>query len=153
MSRPTGTTPDFESFAKVIVARQTGIDSIYLAKNTAVSHIYPLKGKEAALGLNMMEQPQEGEAIERSINTRKTYVAGPLKSEKGKVQFASLTPIFMTQFAKAAETGDYWGIAGIRIDLNTVIKEAGALDAGASLQYALRDKNSKGASEKVFFGD
>jgi len=146
-------TVDFESFAKVIAARQTGIDSIYLAKNTAVSHIYPPKGKEAELGRNLVEELREREAIEKSINTKKTLIAGVLKSEKGKLQLASLNPIFLTEFAQAAEAGDYWGIAGIRIDLNTVLKEAGVLSAGSSLQYALRDKNGKGASEKVFFGD
>jgi len=146
-------TPDFESFAKVIAARQTGIDSIYLAKNTAVSHIYPQKGKEAELGRNLVGEPQEGKAIQQSINTKKTWLAGPLKSERGQLQIASLAPIFLTDFAKAAETGDYWGIAGMRIDLNTLLKEAGVLEPGASLQYALRGKDGLGSSEKVFFGE
>lgn len=144
---------EFNNLAKVIVAQQTGIDSIYLAKNTVVSHIYPLQGKEAALGLKLMKIPEEREAIQRAIDTKKTVVSGPFTRVEGGLAFASRTPIFLTPPGKAPETGAYWGLAGIGIEQDTLLEEAGMLALSSKLQYALRGKDGLGAKGTVFFGD
>lgn len=144
---------EFNNLAKVIVAQQTGIDSIYLAKDTVVSHIYPLQGKEAALGLKLMKIPEEREAIYRAIRTKKTIVAGPFTRVEGGLAFCSRTPIFLTPPGKAPQTGSYWGLAGIGIEQDTLLKEAGILAPSSKLEYAVRGKDGLGAKGAVFFGN
>ncbi len=68
----------FEQFTQVIIAQESGIRGVVLYKNNAVSQIYPLLGNEAAIGFSPLSIPEERNAINRAINSRKTIVAGPL---------------------------------------------------------------------------
>jgi two-component system sensor histidine kinase ChiS len=142
----------FENLAEVIVAEQTGIRSIALYKNTIISHMYPLEGNEAAIGLKILEIPDERPAIERAISTRKSVVAGPVNLVEGGVGFITRTAIFLTPPGAEAESGDYWGMVGIVIDRDVLFQEVGLLDDRNQLQYAIRGKDGLGAQGEIFFG-
>ncbi|MBD1939528.1 ATP-binding protein [Microcoleus sp. FACHB-68] len=143
----------FESLAEVIVARQRGIRSVALYKNLVVTHLYPLAGNEAAIGFEPMSIPEEREAIERAIRTRKTVVAGPIDLVPQGVAFISRTPVFLTPPGQAPESGDFWGMVGIIIDKNTLLQDAGLIDPSAKLHYTIRGKDGLGDTGEVFFGD
>ncbi len=150
----------FERLTQAIVARESGIRSVVLYKNTAVSHIYPLAGNEATIGFSPLSIPEEREAIARAINNKKTIVAGPIhlvagqtKLVEGGMVFIARTPIFLTPPGKAPESGSYWGLTGIIIDQDTLFKEAGLFEKSAKLKYTIRGKDGLGAAGKVFFGD
>jgi two-component system sensor histidine kinase ChiS len=142
----------FESLAAVVIAQQTGIRSMALYKNNIVTHMYPLKGNEAAIGLQPMKIPSEREAIERAIRTRSTVVAGPIDLVPQGVAFISRTPIFLTPAGAKPESGRYWGLVGIIIDQKTLFQEAGLINPKAQLRYAVRGKDGLGAKGEVFFG-
>jgi two-component system sensor histidine kinase ChiS len=142
----------FESLAAVVIAQQTGIRSMALYKDTIVTHMYPLKGNESALGLKPMDIPSEKEAIERAIRTRSTVVAGPIDLVPHGVAFISRTPIFLTPPGAAPESGRYWGLVGIIIDQKTLFQEAGLINSKSQLRYAIRGKDGLGAKGEVFFG-
>jgi PAS domain S-box-containing protein len=166
---------EFDSLARVMVSQQSGIGSIALYKNNIVTHIYPLKGHETAIGFQPMSIPGEREAFERAINSRKTVVAGPVNLIEGGVGFINRTPIFLTKPAEKPESGPYWGMAGIIIDRDILFQEAGLVEEDKSqkhsqalpgnegksqdystqqpLKYALRGKDGLGSRGEVFFGD
>ncbi|HLO50910.1 MAG TPA: CHASE domain-containing protein, partial [Kamptonema sp.] len=114
---------EFQTLARVLVAKQTGIRMIELAKNTAISHIYPPEN-ETALGLDLLEKPQEQEAIARAIHTKRTVVAGPVHWSDGTQAFISHTPIFITPKGGLPKSGNYWGLATIIINKHTLLAEA-----------------------------
>ena len=164
---------EFESLARVLAAKQTGIRIIELAKDTVISHIYPPENK-IALGSNLLEKSQERQAIARAINTRSTVVAGPVHWSDGTGAFISHTPIFITPKEGIPKGGPYWGLATIIINKHTLLAEAGldllSGEAGewgsggaggdksspsspSSLQYALRGQDGLGARGAVFYGD
>src|SRR3972149_6216901 len=87
---------EFEALARVLVAERTAIRSIQLAKKTAVTHIYPVKGNEKARGLRLLDLPDQRPAVQRALDTRKTVVAGPVDLVQGGVAFVSRTPIYLT---------------------------------------------------------
>lgn len=149
---PNITQEQFENLAEVIVAEQTGIRSIALYKNTIVTHMYPLEGNEKALGLKILEIPEERPAIERAINTKKSVVAGPVNLVEGGVGFITRTAIFITPPGAEPESGDYWGLVGIIIDRDTLFQEVGLLNSQDELQYAIRGKDGLGAQGEIFFG-
>ncbi|NET04578.1 MAG: response regulator [Symploca sp. SIO2B6] len=143
----------FESLARVIVAQQSGIRSLALYKDTIVSHIYPLAGKEGTINFNPMSIPAEREAIKRAIKNRSTVFAGPIELVPEGVVFISRTPIFLTPADGIPESGDYWGLVGIIIDQDTLFAEAGLLNISTQLQYTVRGKDGLGAAGEVFLGD
>ena len=153
---------EFERLAKVLVSQQTGIGSVALYRDSIVSHIYPLKGHEAAIGFDPSSVPEEKEAIQRAITSRKTVIAGPVNLVEGGVGFINRTPIFLSPSNQPPETGRYWGLAGVIVDRDTIFQEAGLINPGnqqtnlpqsyQQVEFALRGKDGLGADGEVFFG-
>ena len=77
-THPRITVPEFQVFADALIRQQKGIRSIQLAKDSIVSHIYPMEGNQAALGLKLLQQPKQRDAVARAIESRNTVVAGPV---------------------------------------------------------------------------
>ncbi|MFB2934101.1 PAS domain S-box protein [Aerosakkonemataceae cyanobacterium BLCC-F154] len=146
---------EFERLAKVLISQQTGIGSVALYRDSIVSHIYPLKGHEAAIGFDPTSIPEEREAIQRAINSRKTVIAGPVNLVEGGVGFINRTPIFLSPPNQLPETGRYWGLAGVIVDRDTIFQEAGLINSGKAekVEFALRGKDGLGAEGEVFFGN
>lgn len=150
---PEAAETQFEDLARALMAGSTGIRSIQLAKNTIVSHLYPLRGNEKARGLRLLELPDQRAAVQRALDSKQTVVAGPVQLVQGGVAFVSRTPIYLTPPGGSPASGPYWGLATILIDRDTLLKEAGLFDASTGLQYALRGKDGLGAQGEIFFGD
>lgn len=154
VSNPNISQAEFEDLTRVIVAKQPGIPSAALFKNSIATHLYPLAGQEGALGFAPLKIPEEKKPFQRAIDTRNTVVSGPVKLiEQGNMALITRTPIFITPVGKPPESGRYWGMVSIGIDWNILLKEAGLLDSSAKLQYAIRGKDGLGADGEVFFGD
>ncbi len=150
---PNPTQQEFESLARVIAAQQPNLAGVSLYKNNVITHIYPLKGNEKAIGFNPMKIPEEREAVLKTIKTRKTVVAGPVIGvATGIPTFISRTPVFLTPKGAAPESGRYWGMVAVGFDLNPLLQEAGLLDRNSQLQYAIRGKDGLGAKGEIFFG-
>ncbi|MFB2877445.1 PAS domain S-box protein [Floridanema aerugineum] len=154
---------EFERLAKVLVSQQTGIGSVALYRDSIVTHIYPLKGHEAAIGFDPSSVPEEREAIQRAINSRKTVIAGPVNLVEGGVGFINRTPIFLSPPNEPPESGRYWGLAGVIVDRDTIFQEAGLINSGnqpknlpqshQQVEFALRGKDGLGEQGEVFFGN
>ncbi|MGD2183749.1 response regulator [Lusitaniella coriacea] len=149
---PDITQPEFERLAQTIASESTGIRGFSLYKNSVVSHMYPLKGNESAIGFDPRTIPDERDAIARSIQNRKTIVAGPINLVPEGIAFIGRTPIFLTPPNRPPESGSYWGMVGIIIERDTLFKEAGLIDSSTPLQYALRGKDGLGEKGEIFFG-
>ncbi|WP_445250432.1 PAS domain S-box protein [Microcoleus sp. OTE_8_concoct_300] len=152
-NNPNITEAQFAATARILVAQQTGIRAITLVKGTRIAYIYPREGNERVLGVDLMALPEHRQIVKDVIDTKKSLLAGPVKLLEGDMTFISRSPIFLTPSGGEPETAVYWGLTGLIIDKNTVIKEAGLNDSSAKLQYSLRGKDGSGASGAVFFGD
>lgn len=152
-THPQITVPEFQSFAAALARQQHGIRSIQLAKDSIVSHIYPIAGNEAALGLKLLAQPKQRDAVLRAIESRDTVVAGPVELVQGGTAFVSRTPVFLTPPGGKPDSGAYWGLATVILDKDSLFEEAGLSRESASLNFALRGKDSTGAAGETFWGD
>lgn len=137
---------EFRTFAQELMKHQPGIRSIQLARNSVISHIYPLPGNEAAFGLRLLETATSKDAARRAIATRRTVVNGPFKLVQGGTAIVSRTPIYL-------EDGRYWGLASILINEEVLLAEAGLNHEHPFLKFALRGKDSTGAAGEVFWGE
>ncbi len=98
---PDITQDEFVEIAAPLLRRYPGIRSINLAKDSVISHIYPLKGNEQALGLNLGATPQQKQAVERTIASEQSVIAGPVNLVQGGVAFINRSPIFLSSPNKA----------------------------------------------------
>src|SRR5678816_2089585 len=152
-TRPKLGEAEFTELASAILAGRTGIRAIQLAKDTVVSHIYPLHGNSEAQGLRLLEVPEQRAAVQRALETGETVVAGPVDLVQGGVAFVSRTPIYLPPPREAPESRPYWGLVTILIDTETVLREGGLFEHAAGLQYSLRGEDGLGARGAVFWGD
>ena len=152
-TRPELGEAEFAQVAPALLAGRTGIRAIQLAKDTVVSHIYPLEGNLAAQGLRLLDVPEQRTAVQRALETGKTVVAGPIDLVQGGVAFVSRSPIYLSPPSGAPDSRRYWGLATILIDTETVLREAGLFDHTAGLHYSLRGKDGLAAQGAVFLGD
>lgn len=147
MHDPDFTPDDFQHFVASLLKQQSGIRSIQLARNSVVSHVYPLRGNESSLGINLLEHPRLQPTTQRAIDTRTTVVAGPFELVAiGGTAIVSRTPIFL-------DDGSYWGLASLLIDQDVFIKEAGLDQNHPSYRFALRGKDATGSQGPVFWGE
>ncbi|MGE5027154.1 MAG: PAS domain S-box protein, partial [Betaproteobacteria bacterium] len=152
-THPGITTPEFQAFADALVRQQPGVRSIQLAKDSIVSHIYPMEGNRAALGLKLLQLPKQREAVARAIESRNTVVAGPVDLVQGGTAFISRTPIFLARSGNIQSNGTYWGLATIILDKDTLFKAAGLTRESANFDFALRGTDGTGPDGAVFWGN
>lgn len=148
---------EFHQLAKELLLEDTHIRNMGLARDNVITHMYPIKGNEAAIGLRYMDHPKQRGAVLRAIETKKTVVAGPVNLVQGGKGFISRTPVFLTPSGKKPGTGDYWGIASMVINMATLFKGAGISCVTCStvegLRIAIRGKDGLGEEGALFFGD
>jgi len=126
--------------------------NIGAAPDLVLSLMYPLKGNEAALGLDYRQHPVQREAALRARDSGRTVIAGPLSLEQGGVAIIARKPVFLP----AAEAGGekrFWGLVSAAIDVETLYEQAGLRDSDLGLRVALRGRDGSGARGAGFFGD
>ncbi len=145
---PEPDNSEYEQLANVIIRESGTIRNIGLAPGNVISYIYPLKGNEAALGLDYMKTPAQKDAVLRAIRTKKTVIAGPVNLVQGGEGFIARIPIF---------TGDnadnYWGISSIVVDKNRLLNGININSEGDWLEVAIIGKDGLGLDGEVFSGD
>src|SRR6516165_9965641 len=154
-THPNISLREFQILASVLLSQPdtTGIRSVQLAKDTVVSHVYPVQGNKEAIGLDLLNVPEQSAAVQRALDSRATLVAGPVKLVQGGTACISRTPIYLTPPGGPPNSGEYWGLATILVDDAIIFSEAGISKNDDGLKYALRGKDGMGARGGVFFGD
>ncbi len=153
---PEVDTDEFDALASEIIAVGRNIRNIGLARNNVITHLFPLAGNEAALGLDYATHPEQWPAIREAMERRGTVVAGPVELVQGGRAFIARTPIYthgglgghLTRHKPA-----YWGMASIVIDIPSLFSSAGIKPETDGLQIALRGQDALGAEGEMILGD
>lgn len=93
------------------LAHTRNTDVLALAPAGVVSYVYPLKGHEALLGMNLLDLPY-GEASSDSGSHKKISVFGPLQLPDGTVALVGILPVFLKN---DADQDRFWGMAFIAL--------------------------------------
>jgi len=148
--RPGITPPEFDNLAAELIKEDTVISTMALSPGCIISAIYPAKGHEAAIGLNLLSHPERKEIVEKTIETREVYVAGPVELVEGGLAFISYNPIF--DKTKGLEK-DFWGVTDIVIRQAALLNEARMMLIEDGNHFALRGYNGTGNAGRIFWGD
>lgn len=143
---------EFEKLGSVVFQQPSQLRNVALARDMVISHVYPLKGNEKAIGLNYRTHPQQSAAARRVVEIGRMIVAGPVNLVQGGVGFVARAPIY-TRNGNGDKQDHFWGLIASVIDADAVYSEAGLEGANSGLQIAIRGADSMGEKGAAFFGD
>lgn len=140
---------DQSTFAALVgglLADVGGIRFIELARDDAVSHVYPESGAEMVLGRRLTEEypPEVRKAALLATRTGHTLVLPPMAVPEGGEAIVALAPVAL------GANGGHWGMVLVLIDVRTLFREAG-LPGVSQLDIAFREQVS-GGNDRMIFG-
>jgi len=112
-----GNPKDFEKIAKTLIESNSNINRVQLVPQGIIKYVYPLKGNETALNVNILKDPYLKNEALKSIATQKMYFAGPLKLKQGGIAIIGRFPIF--------KKNKFWGFSAVTLSLDTLLESSG----------------------------
>lgn len=140
----------FAQISQELIQQNSLIRNITLAPDNIIRYVYPYEGNEAALGLDLLNHPAQGEATRQMLASGKPILAGPYELAQGGVAVIHRVPIYQD-----SDTADplYWGLMSTPIDFSRILELSGLLNPELGLEIALRSREGTGAEGVVFYGD
>ena len=157
-AHPDITQQEFAEIAKEIVGDGRRIRNVAAARGLVITHMYPVEGNEAAIGLVYKDNPAQWSAVRQAIEEKSLVLAGPVDLVQGGTAFVVRTPIFLeaeTGFQQRREAqGDFdlWGLVSTVIDVEEILSLVIPWEE-KGLSIAIRGRDARGASGEVFYGD
>ncbi len=149
---PDITQEEFSRYAKIILEQKTQIRNIGAARDLVITHIYPLKGNEKALGLDFNLNEKQKAAALKAKEIGGIFVAGPVDLVQGGRGFIARTPVYVSPSDGTNNRGRFWGLISAVIDVDRLYADSGLTGPNHSLEIAMRGKDSMGPEGEVFFG-
>jgi len=144
------TNEKFYELTDELIKNDTVIGTMGLSKDCIIGAIYPLKGHEAAIGVNLLEHPQRKLIVEQTIVTKNTFIAGPVELVEGGIAFISYTPIFTTL---QENKNNFWGVTDIVILKDKLFNEIKLKTHNQVYKFALKGVDGTGTNGACFWGD
>ncbi|MCH1919108.1 sensor domain-containing diguanylate cyclase [Shewanella sp. A3A] len=127
---------------KALYVRNVGI-----APNNIISHTYPLKGNEKAIGFDFRSSPDQLRTVELARKLQTVYIAGPLELVQGGQAIIARYPIF----ADFPQNKQYWGCVSVVMDYPKLLQETGVIDIDGA-HIALMKHDAANPTGKVIYG-
>ncbi|MFA7289234.1 MAG: ATP-binding protein [Melioribacteraceae bacterium] len=140
----------FDDLAIELIKNDTVISTMSISPNSIISAIYPIKGHESAIGLNLLEHPARKLIVEKTIETRNTFIAGPVELVEGGIAFISYTPVFIKN---GNDSNYFWGMTDIVVWKDKLFNEIKLTTSDEKYEYDLRGYDGAGDDGNVFWGD
>lgn len=140
-----GVPADFNGVAKDILTSHQYIDAIQLTQQGAITHIYPLKGNEAALGFDILRDSTSSKEALKTIEKCELFFAGPLMLKQGGIGIVGRVPIYLQ--------GKFFGFAAVVIKLPTLLGAMGIDSVQKNFNYQLSKINPVTGKEEFFLPD
>lgn len=122
------------------------VRNVGIAPDNRISHIYPLEGNEAAIGLYYPDVPAQWPSVRRAIESRETVLAGPVALVQGGNGLISRTPVFR-------DDGSYWGILSLVLDADSLFGAVGLAAGGRDLRVSMKGRDGMGEEGDMILGD
>lgn len=111
---------EFNSLSKFMQDDKCVIEAHELAKDGVVSQIYPFKGNEEALGLDMLKHPERKKEARLAKQSGEYTIAGPFELVQGGTGALLFNPIYIE---KGGQENDFWGFSILVINWEKFIEE------------------------------
>ncbi len=139
----------FSALADSLNGKHSDIRNFAVAPDLVVTIVHPLKGNEAALGLDYKNHKAKRAMAHHARETKSTNFAGPVNLVQGGLGFIARYPIFN----KLPNGQDhFWGLLAAVIDADKLLQSSGIVDHELA-NFALVGHDGKGLKGARFFGD
>jgi PAS domain S-box-containing protein len=138
-----GVPENFEQIGKKLLEANTGISAVQLVPDGIIKYVYPLKGNENALNLNLFSSPHLRKEALKSIETKKMYFAGPLQLKQGGIGIVGRLPVY--------RNNKFWGFSAVIIKLENLLKSSGINNIDSSKYYFQFSKKDSETSKEVYY--
>lgn len=135
--------------SQVVEGVSGGFRNIALARNLVISHVFPMAGNEAALGVDYRNLPNQWEQVQRSINENTIVMSGPVNLVQGGVGIIARFPIFISDPASDAQR--LWGIAATVVDFNVFLDAVAINTVAEDFDLRLVGRHGQGTNGEAFW--
>jgi signal transduction histidine kinase len=126
-----GHIDNFDAMASEMLNLYGGISALQLAPKGIISSIVPLKGNEAALGHDLLQDPERNKEAFAAVVSRKLTLAGPFNLRQGGVAVVGRLPVFIQD---GAGVDQFWGFTTSLIKISDLLL-ASRLGGEVSSEY------------------
>ena len=136
------TDAQFEATAEELLRGRPHILSLSLAPGFVISNVVPLAGNEPAIGLSLMDDPIQKQAMLRAISEDGPVLAGPFERLQGGHALAVRIPVWVD----VEGVPRFWGAVSMLLDYERLLEGAGfpALKRRLTLDIVGRDASGPG---------
>lgn len=138
-----GVPENFDYVGRKLLESNSSISAVELVPNGVIKYVYPLKGNETAMDLNILTSPDLKEEALKSISTQKMYFAGPLKLKQGGMGIVGRFPVF--------RNNTFWGFSAVVIKLDDLLKSSGINAVDDSKYYFQLSKKNTTSKKEIFY--
>ncbi|GGC97707.1 ATP-binding protein [Halopseudomonas salina] len=135
---------EIQQILALVFERGRHFRNIGIAPDNRIAWVFPLKGNEAAIGLNYADIPGQWPAIQQIMMTREGRLSGPIDLVQGGRGFIYRSPIFIDD--------TYWGLLSTVIDVDSLFDQLSEVAGDLAPVLALRYIDVDGEPGEVFFG-
>jgi len=138
-----GTPENFDSISAQLIASNNSISAVQLVPNGIIKYIYPLKGNESALNLNLFNTPSVKYEALKSIANKKMYFAGPLVLKQGGIGIVGRLPVY--------KKNKFWGFSAVVIKFQDLLRISGIKSIDTTKYYFQFSKRNPNTQKEDFF--
>jgi diguanylate cyclase (GGDEF)-like protein/PAS domain S-box-containing protein len=141
-----GRIDNFEALAGEMLPLHKGVARLALAREGVVSHIVPLSGAEAMLGVNLFADPAKRNDALAAEQSGQLSLAGPIQLQQGGAGLVGRLPVFIGR----EENARFWGFAIAVLRADDLLKAANLLQMrSAGYEYELKSVAPLSGEPKV----
>ncbi|MBD0786623.1 sensor domain-containing diguanylate cyclase [Vibrio sp. Y2-5] len=121
---PSASFKKWNLIASQLLSKSQHVRNVTASPNNVITYIYPLKGNESALGVDLSRIPEQYKAIQLAKQNQHLYIDGPVNLVQGGKGLIARYPIFSDfPYNKA-----YWGTVSVVIDYEKLMENSGIYD-------------------------
>ncbi|MCP1675191.1 diguanylate cyclase (GGDEF)-like protein/PAS domain S-box-containing protein [Natronocella acetinitrilica] len=137
-ANPSFSTDEVNRLVDDLLRRSRHVSHVAFAPGNVISHVHPMAGNEAAIGLDFMRVPQQRTAVELAMGSHQLVVTGPVDLVQGGRALATRDPVY----SRDGEQPVYWGLVTTIIRLESLAEAAGLGQDNRILDVAVRDETT-----------
>lgn len=139
-----GVPENFDAVAAQLIKSNRTLAAVELVPDGVIKYIYPLKGNEKALNLNVLKNSDVISAeANKAIKSKTMYFAGPIALRQGGMGIVGRMPLFYNN--------KFWGFSAVVIKLDVFLKQAGLYQyMNNRFRFQLSKRNPVSGKEEFF---
>ncbi|HEX5755030.1 MAG TPA: diguanylate cyclase [Arenimonas sp.] len=130
----------FKAAAETLYGSNRYILNLSLAPGFVIRDIYPSKGSEMVIGLDLLADPVQKQAVLRAVQLDDVVLAGPYSMVQGVEGLTGRLPLWMDRDGVPR----LWGVVNVSLDYAQLLNDAGIERLEKYLQLEIRGRDASG---------